>query len=102
MTEAGARFVAGNEPALADINQTGEELTLERGEVTGLLRIDSTLFAFEMGLPRILAKLAREHPRLTVEVRTDQLHVDIVAQGFDAAASGFTAVDPTKIWSRRG
>jgi DNA-binding transcriptional LysR family regulator len=84
LTEAGARFVAGIEPALADINQTGEELTLERGEVTGLLRIDSTLFAFEMGLPRILAKLAREHPRLTVEVRTDQLHVDIVAQGFDA------------------
>ena len=84
LTEAGARFVAGVEPALTDIGQTVDGLTAERGEVTGLLRIDSPLFAFEMALPPILAKLAQEHPRLTVEVRTGQMHVDIVAQGFDA------------------
>jgi DNA-binding transcriptional LysR family regulator len=84
LTEAGARFVAGVEPALADIVQTVDGLSAERGEVTGLLRIDSPLYAAEMALPRILARLAEEHPRLTVEVRTGQMHVDIVAQGFDA------------------
>ena len=84
MTEAGARFVAGVEPALTDIGHTVDGLTAERGEVTGLLRIDLPLFAFEMALPPILAKLAQEHPRLTVEVITGQMHVDIVAQGFDA------------------
>jgi DNA-binding transcriptional LysR family regulator len=84
LTEAGVRFVAGVEPALTDIGHTVDGLTAERGEVSGLLRIDSPLFAFEMALPPILAKLAQEHPRLTVEVITGQMHVDIVAQGFDA------------------
>jgi DNA-binding transcriptional LysR family regulator len=84
LTEAGTRFVAGVEPALTDIAHTVDGLTAEGGEVSGLLRIDSPLFAFEMALPPILAKLAQEHPRLTVEVITGQMHVDIVAQGFDA------------------
>jgi len=84
LTEAGARFVAGVEPALTDIGQTVEGLTAERGEVTGLLRIDAPRGAFDMALTPILAKLAREHPRLTVEVRTGHVSVDIVAQGFDA------------------
>jgi DNA-binding transcriptional LysR family regulator len=84
LTEAGARFVAGVAPALTDIGQTVDGLTAERGAVTGLLRIDSPLYAFEMALPQILAKLAQEHPRLTVEIRTGQTHVDIVAEGFDA------------------
>jgi DNA-binding transcriptional LysR family regulator len=83
-TETGARFIAGVEPALADIDQAAEGLTAERGEVTGLLRIDSPRVVFEMALTRILAKLALQHPRLTVEVRTGQMSVDIVAQGFDA------------------
>jgi DNA-binding transcriptional LysR family regulator len=41
LTEAGARFIAGVEPALADIGQAIERLTVERGEVTRLLRINA-------------------------------------------------------------
>ena len=84
LTEAGARFVACVEPALTDIGQTVEGLTAERGEVTGLLRINAPRGAFDIALTPILAKLAREHPRLTVEVRTGHVSGDIVAQGFDA------------------
>jgi DNA-binding transcriptional LysR family regulator len=84
LTEAGARFVAGVEPALTDIEKTVEGLSAERGQVTGLLRIDAARVMFEMALTRILAKLAQQHPRLTVEVRTGHRSVDIVAQGFDA------------------
>src|SRR6266404_6089573 len=72
LTEAGARFVAGIEPALADIGKAVEGLTAERGQVTGLLRINAPLVVLEMLLTRILAKLARQHSRLTVEVRTGQ------------------------------
>src|SRR6202034_528400 len=60
----------------------------------GLLRIDAPRVVLEMGLTRIFAKLARQHPRLAVEVRNGQASgaisqvtagaVDIVAQGFDA------------------
>src|SRR5260370_28794072 len=64
LTEAGARFIAGVAPALTDIAKTVEGLTAERGEVTGLLRIDSPRLVFEMALTRILANLARQHPRL--------------------------------------
>jgi DNA-binding transcriptional LysR family regulator len=84
LTEAGARFVAGVGPALTEIEKTVEGLSAERGEVTGLLRIDAARAVFEMALIRILAKLAQQHPRLTVEVRTGHTSVDIVAQGFDA------------------
>jgi DNA-binding transcriptional LysR family regulator len=84
LTEAGARFVATLEPALADICKTVEGLTAERNEVMGLLRIDVPRAAFDMALIPILARLARQHPRLTVEIRTGQFAVDIVAQGFDA------------------
>jgi DNA-binding transcriptional LysR family regulator len=84
LTEAGARFVGGVEPALTDIGKTVEGLTAERGEVIGLLRIDAPRVVLEMALTTILAKLARLHPRLTVEVRTGHTSVDIVAEGFDA------------------
>jgi DNA-binding transcriptional LysR family regulator len=84
LTEAGARFIAGVEPALVDIGKTIEGFTAERGEVTGLLRIDAPRIVLDIALTQILAKLARQHPRLTVEVRTGQMSVDIVARGFDA------------------
>jgi DNA-binding transcriptional LysR family regulator len=84
LTEAEARFLAGLEPALADIHQAIERLTAERGEVTGLLRINTLRVVLDMALIPTLAALARQHPRLTVEINADQTLVDIVAQGFDA------------------
>jgi DNA-binding transcriptional LysR family regulator len=84
LTEAGVRFLAGVEPALADIHQASERLTAERGDVTGLLRINTLRIVLDMALIPILATLARQHPRLTVEINADQTLVDIVAQGFDA------------------
>jgi DNA-binding transcriptional LysR family regulator len=84
LTEAGARFVSGVEPALADIGKAVEGLTAERGQVTGILRISALAVILEMALTPILATLARQHPRLTVELHTDQNFVDIVAEGYDA------------------
>jgi DNA-binding transcriptional LysR family regulator len=84
LTEAGTRFLASVEPALADIDKAAEGLSAERGEVTGLLRINTVRVALDMALTPILAKLAWQHPRLTVEVYSDDALVDIVARGFDA------------------
>jgi DNA-binding transcriptional LysR family regulator len=84
LTEAGTRFLASVEPALADIQKAAEGLSAERGEVTGLLRINTVRVALDMALTPILAKLAWQHPRLTVEVYSDDALVDIVARGFDA------------------
>jgi len=100
LTEAGARFVAGVEPALTDIEKTVEGLSAERGEVTGLLRIDAARVNFEIALTRILAKLAQQHPRLTVEVRTGHTSVDIVAQGFDAGIRVLRSIHQDMVTTR--
>ena len=59
-------------------------MTAERGQVTGLLRIEAPRGVLDTLLIPILTRLARQHPRLTVEVRTGTFPVDIVAQGLDA------------------
>jgi DNA-binding transcriptional LysR family regulator len=100
LTEAGTRFIAGVEPALTDIEKTIEGLRAERGEVTGLLRIDAPRAVLDMALTGILAKLARQHPRLTVEVRTGQTSVDIVAQGFDAGIRIRRAIQQDMVTTR--
>jgi DNA-binding transcriptional LysR family regulator len=84
VTEAGARFIAGIEPELADIDKAVEGMTAERGQVTGLLRIYASRGVLESMLIPVLARLAREHPQLTVEIRTEAFPGDIVAQGCDA------------------
>ena len=84
LSEAGARFIAIIRPALEDIGRAVEGLAADRGEVTGVLRINAPRVAMAMALPTVLARLARTHPRLTVEVHTNDALVDIVAQGFDA------------------
>jgi DNA-binding transcriptional LysR family regulator len=84
LTEAGVRFLASIGPALDDIDKAVEGVTAQRGEVTGVLRINAPRVAVLMVLAPILAKLAGAHPRLTVEVHTNDAFVDIVGQGFDA------------------
>jgi len=84
LTEAGTRFLAGVAPALEDINQTLEDLSAARGEVSGLLKLNASAVASQMALPPLLARLAELHPRLTVEVHNNDALVDIVALGFDA------------------
>ena len=84
LTELGRIFSAAAGSAIDDIAKATENLTADRGEVTGLLRINAPRIALEMALTPILVKLAWRHPRLTVEVHADDAFVDIVARGFDA------------------
>jgi len=84
LTEAGARFLASIGPALEDIDKATENLFAQRGEITGVLRINAPRVAVLMALAPILKKLASSHPRLVVETHTNDGFVDIVADGFDA------------------
>ncbi|HEY8876409.1 MAG TPA: LysR family transcriptional regulator [Roseateles sp.] len=84
LTEAGERFMASIGPALEDITSAIERLGAARGEVSGTLKLNSSRVASQMVLPPLLARLAIEHPRLTVEVHDNDALVDIVALGFDA------------------
>src|SRR4029079_8689498 len=77
-------LVAIFDAALEDIGLAVESLSAARGSMTGALRINPTHVAWAMALTRVLAKLAWEHPRLVVEVHSNEAFVDIVAQGYDA------------------
>jgi DNA-binding transcriptional LysR family regulator len=100
LTEAGIRFIAGVEPALADIDEAIERLTADHGEVTGLLRISAPHVVLEMALTPILATLARQHQRLTVEVHADLGLVDIVAEGYDAGIRLRRAIQKDMVTTR--
>src|SRR5688500_5744337 len=84
LTETGARLIATFDAALEDISTAIESLAAARGSVTGNLRLTAPHTAFAMGLTRVVEKLAWEHPRLVVEVHTDEAFVDIVMEGYDA------------------
>ena len=84
LTEAGVRFLASVGPALEDIGAAVEHLSAARGEVSGVLKLNSSRVASQMVLPPLLAKLAVAHPKLTVEVHDNDALVDVVAGGFDA------------------
>jgi DNA-binding transcriptional LysR family regulator len=61
----------------------------------GALRV-----VLEMALTPILAALARQHPRLTVEVHADQSLVDIVAEGYDAGIRNRRAIQQDMVTTR--
>jgi DNA-binding transcriptional LysR family regulator len=84
LTEAGKAFIERVSAALEDIGAAVEGLTADRGELTGVVKINAPRVAGHMALTRILAKMAWAHPRLIVEVHTNDAMIDIVAQGFDA------------------
>jgi DNA-binding transcriptional LysR family regulator len=84
LTEAGQRFIASVAPALDDIGQAVDGLRANRGEITGVLRLNAPRIAVSLALTPLLARLAQAHPRLTVEIHTNDAFVDIVAGGFDA------------------
>ncbi|MDR7271102.1 DNA-binding transcriptional LysR family regulator [Pelomonas saccharophila] len=84
LTEAGERFLCSVGPALEDISSAVDHLNAARGEITGVLKLNSSRVASQMVLPPLLAKLAVAHPKLTVEVHDNDALVDVVAGGFDA------------------
>jgi DNA-binding transcriptional LysR family regulator len=84
LTEAGTKLIAIFDAALEDIGAAVEGVNAARGSVTGTLRVNAPHAAFPMGLTSVISRLAWAHPRLVVEVHTNEAFIDIVAQGYDA------------------
>lgn len=84
LTDAGARFVEAARRAVDDVATVADEVREGQGAVAGTLRINVPRLALMMGLTDALSRLAITHPRLTVEVISDDALSDVVADGFDA------------------
>jgi DNA-binding transcriptional LysR family regulator len=84
LTAAGDAFVAEVAPALAAIDGALENAKEGSGEISGVLRINTSRGAATMLLqPLFLAYLAR-HPRVELEIATEEALIDVLGLGFDA------------------
>jgi DNA-binding transcriptional LysR family regulator len=84
LTELGRQFQDSIGGAIEEIRTAVEQARSERGQVTGLLRLNVPQVALPLVITPVLIELARRHPQLTVEVSADAARTDIVAAGFDA------------------
>jgi DNA-binding transcriptional LysR family regulator len=84
LTEAGRRLNDSIGAALQEVETALEQVQSEKGQISGLLRLNVPTVALPMGLASVITTLSRRHPHLVVEVTTDAALTDIVATGFDA------------------
>lgn len=84
LTELGERYLDRVQPALEALGMASEELGQDADTASGLLRLNLTRAAYLIVLQPILKRFLDAHPQITLELRFENLLVDIVRQGFDA------------------
>jgi len=101
LSTAGVALYERVSPALAALDQAVQKLP-ERAEApSGDLRMTAPLDFGVIVLPEVLAHFARRYPAITVEVRLTNVHLDLVAEGFDLAIrAGATMKDSTLVARR--
>jgi len=84
ITQAGEEFLADCRSLLAHAGQIVERARAQQGELSGLLRITSSIDAASFVAP-LIAEYAAHHPRMRVEyLPTDQL-VDLLRENIDVS-----------------
>lgn len=85
LTDEGAALYARAGKWITELHEIEDALTGSSIELTGAVRID---MPFSFGRALLMPHLARfltEHPRITMEVRMNDHHVNLVAEGVDLA-----------------
>src|SRR5262245_6861169 len=62
LTEAGARFVSAIGPALAAVEESVERVRSAKGQVTGVLRLNSPRVALPLAVTPVVLAMSRLHP----------------------------------------
>lgn len=84
ITEAGHTFYEHAVKIIGEVD-TAKERIMPEGDLRGTLRIAMPLTFGPDQLAPVLAKLAKEHPKLEIHSCYSDRHVDIVEEGFDCA-----------------
>jgi DNA-binding transcriptional LysR family regulator len=84
LTDAGEAFIQRMALAFGEIDAAAEDIRAGRGEASGLLRLNAPHLVASAILRPIVIELSHRHPRLTVELVSDNALTDVVGQGFDA------------------
>ncbi|WPU21946.1 LysR family transcriptional regulator [Cedecea neteri] len=84
LTEIGERYLMRVQPALELLTVASLELSSEAGHAAGLLRLNVPRASYLIVLQPKLRRFLAAYPDINLEVRVENLLVDIVSQGFDA------------------
>jgi len=93
LTEPGRRLVDGAGPALRQALAALTEVSAQRGEAVGRLRLSVPRAAVPFVIDPVLPAFRARHPRIEVEVAVEQRFVDIVAEGYDAGVRLSEAIE---------
>ena len=84
LTEVGRQFVDQIGPAVAHIQVSMASVSEHKATPAGTLRINSSLGAALMVFQPLVLEFLRRYPDMAVDIVTEGLLVDIIAEGFDA------------------
>lgn len=83
-TEAGDRLLQTLNPALESIDTAFDDLSSDRGDITGTVKITATRQAYEAVIRPVLAEFGERHPNARIEVLIEYEFRDIIASRLDA------------------
>jgi len=83
-TDAGARLLARLSPVLRDLDAALDSLAEERGEPSGVLRINANKSAARLLLRQVVPAFLARFPQVELDLVSEGRLIDIVEQGFDA------------------
>lgn len=93
LTSAGEKLYRRSLPALADLESALDELEDVKDQVSGMLRLTAPRSAGPFFLDALIAEFAVTYPEVTVDLRYDDLKVDLVSSGMDAAIRSSTLLE---------
>jgi DNA-binding transcriptional LysR family regulator len=85
LTEAGTALYESSSSALSAIEDAQLAVSNLQGAPRGVLKVSASLAFGTVVLPRVIGRLAREHPALQVNLLLDDRHVDLIREGVDVA-----------------
>ena len=84
LTDAGQQLLASLKPALQEVDEALGRIVGQAHRPAGRVRLLMPRFAVSVVLAPRLGKLHKDYPEIELEVVTDNLRRDLVAEGFDA------------------
>ena len=102
LTDAGSAFYERVARALTDIDQATARAADTQEEISGVVRVTAPVDLGVWSLAPIVARFARKHPSIRVELHLTGRVVDLVAEGFDLAVRAGPLRDSSLIARRIG
>ena len=100
LTQEGADLHRRTGPLLAEILQTGEEMSGRSGVPRGRLRVSAPVLLANLALGRIAADFVRAYPEIDLEIVADDRQIDPIAEGFDVVIRANPATDTALVGHR--